>query len=88
MDCNTDQTAFYSFTQDFTEGISAMFWFRPKPLGNALHTLFALQGNAESQWDLALEYVHSSKSIQLRQSSGFALQSTSYVIVAGNSSQY
>ena len=88
MDCNNGQTAFYTFTQDLTEGISAMFWFRPKLLGNALQTLFALQGNSESQWSLALEYLHSSKSIQLRQSSGFTLTSASNIIISGNSSQY
>ena len=67
-----------------------MFWFRPKPVGNAFQTLFALQGTSESQWDLALEYVYSSSSIQLSQSlsPGFMLQSASNVITSGRILQY
>ena len=83
MNCNSYQTAFYTLSQTVSEGVSAMFWFRPKALGNAIQTLFAMQGNANSQWDFAVEYVYSSNSIQLRQSSGFTLQTSQDTVISG-----
>ena len=87
MDCNTHQTAFYTLSQTVSEGISAMFWFRPKALRNAIQTIFALQGNANSQWDFAVEYVYSSNSIQLRQSSSFTLQTSQDTVISGKQCQ-
>ena len=83
LDCNSGQAVYYTFTKDLAEGFSAIFWFRPKPIGNSIQTLFALQSTASSQWDLTIEYLSSTNSIQLQQRSTFTVPTSASIITPG-----